>query len=213
MAYYPFNGNAQDESGNDVHAGVSGARLALDRFNNKNSAYAFLQQSDQVSTKPFGKAFDKFTFSVWSFPVGRKEGESHHLLIEQVPAGPRASTPSSHKYRGLYYDQDRSHIRFHYGDRWFDTNGIIKKNEWVQCVGTWDGTVALIYINGQLSAKFKHTGSSIKADGYNTPVTIGSGRGSESYTAGSIDDVRIYNRALSAEEVKALYDLEKPKGK
>ncbi len=30
---------------------------------------------------------------------------------------------------------------------------------------------------------------------------------------GSIDDIRIYNRALSAEEVKALYDLEKPKGK
>ena len=30
---------------------------------------------------------------------------------------------------------------------------------------------------------------------------------------GSIDDVRIYNRALSAEEVKALYDLEKPKAK
>ena len=30
---------------------------------------------------------------------------------------------------------------------------------------------------------------------------------------GSIDDVRIYNRALSAEEVKALYDLEKPKTK
>jgi hypothetical protein len=30
---------------------------------------------------------------------------------------------------------------------------------------------------------------------------------------GSIDDVRIYNRALSAAEVKALYDLEKPKTK
>ena len=30
---------------------------------------------------------------------------------------------------------------------------------------------------------------------------------------GSIDDVRIYNRALSDGEVKALYDLEKPKGK
>ena len=30
---------------------------------------------------------------------------------------------------------------------------------------------------------------------------------------GSIDDIRIYNRALSADEVKALYDLEKPKGK
>ena len=33
------------------------------------------------------------------------------------------------------------------------------------------------------------------------------------YFKGSIDDVRIYNRGLSAEEVKALYDLEKPKAK
>ena len=30
---------------------------------------------------------------------------------------------------------------------------------------------------------------------------------------GSVDEVRIYNRALSDEEVKALYDLEKPKSK
>jgi hypothetical protein len=37
--------------------------------------------------------------------------------------------------------------------------------------------------------------------------------GGPEFMNGSIDDVRIYNRALSAEEVKALYDLEKPKSK
>ena len=36
---------------------------------------------------------------------------------------------------------------------------------------------------------------------------------SAGYWGGKIDDVRIYNRALSAEEVKALYHLEKPKAK
>ena len=35
VAYYPFNGNSLDESGNDIHAGVSGARLALDRYDKK----------------------------------------------------------------------------------------------------------------------------------------------------------------------------------
>jgi hypothetical protein len=37
--------------------------------------------------------------------------------------------------------------------------------------------------------------------------------GAIQFFKGSIDDVRIYNRGLSAEEVKALYDLEKPKAK
>ena len=45
-------------------------------------------------------------------------------------------------------------------------------------------------------------------------VHLGSSNGSYYFfEGGSIDDVRIYNRALSAEEVKALYDLEKPKSK
>ena len=43
--------------------------------------------------------------------------------------------------------------------------------------------------------------------------SIGHGTGNRRYFRGALDDVRIYNRALSAEEVKALYDLEKPKAK
>jgi hypothetical protein len=42
---------------------------------------------------------------------------------------------------------------------------------------------------------------------------VGGGFNSNQAFKGSIDDVRIYNRALSDDEVKALYDLEKPKGK
>lgn len=38
-AFYPFNGNANDESGNDYHGKVHGAELTFDRFGNENSAY------------------------------------------------------------------------------------------------------------------------------------------------------------------------------
>ena len=41
MAYYPFNGNANDESGNDFHGVVFGAELTEDRFGIVNSAYFF----------------------------------------------------------------------------------------------------------------------------------------------------------------------------
>ena len=41
IAYYPFNGNANDESGNNNHGTVNGATLTTDRFSNPNNAYSF----------------------------------------------------------------------------------------------------------------------------------------------------------------------------
>ena len=41
VAYYPFNGNAQDMSGNGNHGTVRGAMLTTDRFGNTQSAYSF----------------------------------------------------------------------------------------------------------------------------------------------------------------------------
>jgi hypothetical protein len=41
VAHYPFNGNANDESGNGNHGTVHGAKLTQDRFGNPNSAYYF----------------------------------------------------------------------------------------------------------------------------------------------------------------------------
>ena len=41
VAYYPLNGNANDESGNGNHVTVYGATLTTDRFGNTNKAYSF----------------------------------------------------------------------------------------------------------------------------------------------------------------------------
>ena len=41
VAYYPFNGNAADESGFDNNGKVYGATLTMDRFGNQNSAFSF----------------------------------------------------------------------------------------------------------------------------------------------------------------------------
>jgi hypothetical protein len=41
VAHYPFNGNANDESGNGNNGTVNGATLTTDRFGNMNKAYSF----------------------------------------------------------------------------------------------------------------------------------------------------------------------------
>jgi len=48
VAYYPFSGNANDESGNGNHGTVSGAQLTKDRFDNDNSAYYFDGVDDSI---------------------------------------------------------------------------------------------------------------------------------------------------------------------
>ena len=82
--------------------------------------------------------------------------------------------------------------------------------EWHYVVGVRDGSNLHMYVDGVL----ENTGSISDSDySNNSPITIGAYNSGDYYFSGSIDDVRIYNRALSEGEVKALYDLEKPKTK
>lgn len=72
--------------------------------------------------------------------------------------------------------------------------------EWIHLVGVYDGARAMIYLNGELKDSHNLTGT-VKAGQI---ATIGKTGGV--YFKGRIDDIQIYNRALSAEEILFLYD-------
>lgn len=66
VAYYPFNGNANDESGSGKNGTVYGATLTQDRFGNANSAYNFNGTDNFIETPPVGlQTGDSFTVSLW----------------------------------------------------------------------------------------------------------------------------------------------------
>uniref|UniRef100_UPI003565E27C LamG-like jellyroll fold domain-containing protein n=1 Tax=Mariniflexile sp. TaxID=1979402 RepID=UPI003565E27C len=69
IAYYPFNGNANDESGNNLHGTVSGATLTTDRFGNPDSAYNF-NGSDviTIANDNLLNFENEVSFSVWIKP-------------------------------------------------------------------------------------------------------------------------------------------------
>lgn len=74
---------------------------------------------------------------------------------------------------------------------------------WNFFVGTWDGTNANLYVNGILEAQTAQTLNPV-TNVY--PFKIGSDQSGVTYNANvTIDDVRVYNRALSASEVRGLY--------
>ena len=80
VAYYPFNGNANDVSGNGNNGTVNGATLTTDRFGNANSAFSFNNNNISV---PHNSNFGiiqtgQETISLWAFLEGAQT--TQHLI-------------------------------------------------------------------------------------------------------------------------------------
>jgi hypothetical protein len=86
-----------------------------------------------------------------------------------------------------------------------ETSKVLAIHTWYMVTFTWDGTTNIIYVNGVATTPTSATAHQNVAS---TTVFIGAygtGAGNENFN-GYIDDVRIYNRALSAADVAQLYD-------
>jgi hypothetical protein len=67
VAWYPFNGNANDESGNGNNGTVNGATLTADRFGNANSSYYFSGNEEIriTNSQIFNELTNTITISAW----------------------------------------------------------------------------------------------------------------------------------------------------
>lgn len=197
VAYYPFNGNANDASGHGNNGTVSGATLTTDRFGNPNSAYYFDGVNNtyinaSASTIPMGNT--STTLSAW-FKVNA-------TILDQYIAGwgtgCTTGTTNSSFYLNLYNGQHRF---VPWGNYVFAGNYLL--NQWTLFAVTYDGATSKVYINGSLVTSYSGTLNMTNGNGFNIG-SLGS-CDQQHYFSGSIDDVRIYNRALSASEVQSLY--------
>ncbi|MFA5142452.1 MAG: LamG domain-containing protein [Candidatus Woesearchaeota archaeon] len=90
------------------------------------------------------------------------------------------------------------------------SNGV-----WYYVVGTFNGSALNLYLNGVLVNNYTGAVGSIITYSANNPLCIGSEPDTSvctvgSYFNGTIDEVSIYNRALSATEINDLYNLSRP---
>lgn len=209
IAYYPFTGNANDQSGRGHNGTVSGAALTIDRFGNSNSAYSFDGVNDRITVSD-APAFDfsvnkRFTISCWAKYTGNiAEGPS--VIAKWGPGA----------------DSDDEWIIWMLGDTTqnfsinpttspgpdlqFNIDGIF--NSWVHLVLVWNGSGAqgygACYVNGTLMGENTNTITTIP--NLTQIIQIGGmSTASGNDFLGSIDDIRIYKRDLSASEVQALY--------
>jgi hypothetical protein len=125
----------------------------------------------------------------------------------------------AHSYGGthsycLEFQPDGHTVQFalHTGGSCFAVSNVtVPFGEWTHLVGTYDGSTVCIYVNGNLSGQNPQTGS---LDLVNKPLQFGSHDpavvGDRNWFNGTIDNVMIYNRSLTAEEIALHYLLPPP---
>jgi hypothetical protein len=84
-------------------------------------------------------------------------------------------------------------------------NAMLIANNWYLLTYTFDGTDMKVYVNGVLKQTWNHPGS-ITDDGSHTNILVGYSGSSNEYFDGYLDEVRIYNRALSLDEINNRYE-------
>jgi hypothetical protein len=211
VAFYPFNSNANDVSGNNLHGTVNGATPGTDRFGYGNKAYNFNGTSAYIAVGNPAQLqiINTITLSVWvkspSFTYGQNilsktqctnssctEGNGYKLKLTQTGDGT--------EYYGAYIYYPGSGPTGHN----FAGGASFSANEWVNYTFTLDGSNAKWYKNGveEFDAS-NHQPLTAAALGN---FEIGRSSGGGFYFNGPIDDVAVYNIALSASEVLQLYN-------
>lgn len=194
VAYYPFNGNANDLSGNNNNGTVHGSTLTSDRFGNLNSAYLFDGNDDYIDI----------------------EHSQSLNITSNISISFWAKLETSGPYYFPYHIIEKFDC-WGLGQRGNDINwGVTTSNggfnvwaldfnytQWYYYVMKYDGSNISTYVNGQLYASEQASGTintntnKIYISRYN--------EGGDYYFDGTLDDFRIYNRSVSVLEINELY--------
>ncbi|WP_194975599.1 HYR domain-containing protein, partial [Aquiflexum lacus] len=203
VAYYPFNGNANDAIGTN-NGTVNGASLTTDRFGNANSAYLFDGVDDVISyANPFTTAIDNFTISAWV----RKFLITSGGQIVSNGRNPGDSFPAN-LYDGYSYGTGGGSLSANFHAVIAPVAGCPDQSiGWEFAVLVREAGVSKLYLNGiQCPNTFN-----------NAPIVptqnafIGAlNDNSVAPFEGAIDDVKIYDVSLTAEEVLAEFNENSP---
>jgi hypothetical protein len=214
VAWYPFDGNASDRSGNDNHGTVHGATLGKDRYGKDKRAYLF-DGDDYIEVK-YNKIINpsEFTVSLWVNPNivngPFNAGEGHYMspLTSRDDFPTRGFIIYKNPLGKWNFGVGKSNYNTGHGWQGLSTDDNAEPNRWVHLAFSFKPSNLSAFLEG-ISIGTKNALYSVNQK---RPLRIGAGMterlSPNFFFVGSIDDVRIYNRALSEEEVLALYELE-----
>ena len=204
VGWWPFNGNANDESGNGNNGTVNGATLTQDRFGNPNAAYSFdgindyLQISDNQSLDSVGD----ISISFWIVPsslgpyriVSKTTNNSSDSYMVDLSA--QSTNMPIDRIRFIVANTNIPQPQSGpFGLSVFQTFHVIV---------TYNQSIVAFYVNGDLVNLFPKTGNTLAN---NNPLRIAANSQlNGNWFHGVIDDIGIWNRALDPCEIQSLYN-------
>lgn len=218
VLHLDFNGNTQDKSGNNNHATNFGATLVAGKDGLANTAYRlnglsnYLEVLNSSSINNISNAVTiamNVKINGFNPMLGWNASSLLHKGVDNNQ-GNFALVMSNGIFNSA--DTNNSFINFNFFNNGYtnmsnsalkNPSNIISKNKWYCIVAVFDGDSISTYYDGVLKHKFKSLSNFIPYNSSN--LRIGrSFNGSPDfyYLNADIDDIQIYNRALSASEVK-----------
>jgi hypothetical protein len=210
VGYWPFNGNANDESGNGNNGVVNGPNLTNDRFGNIGKAYSFDGVNDYIEISNSLINNSNTSFSIFGWFNCNYNNETIDIISD------RTTNDYNVKYRLSVDSVNNGKLTFYCFDGpnliELISNEAVVSNLWNNFTITFNqpNLEYKLYVNGILQQNLV---SSSSLSNNNTNATqIGRLIGPDTAISpdylfdGDIDDLGIWNRALSQQEITNLYN-------
>lgn len=213
VGYYPFNGNADDATANHNNGTVYGATLTQDRLGNPDRAYHF-NGTDNYIQIPFQPYLDRdqiqgYTVAFW------------FRFDNNNPGGYAGILDKSHGFPSYDFMNWAFQIApMDAGTRLFGWGGgngsewlggadapIPLDGKWHHAAGTLLGQSFQLYVDGVLKSTHTFAGTVVDTVG---DLFIGRHYSLGRYYQGDVDEIRLYQRALLAGEIRQLAGMSLP---
>jgi hypothetical protein len=203
VGWWPFNGNANDESGNGNIGTVNGATLTTDRFGNIGKAYSFDGVDDYINgqlSSPLVTIGSGITISTW-------------INIPIVASAPQFNLVDNN---GSGYGLWSNFINNNYVISGLCGNAFVQPSMLLNdpnppVINTWHSVImtcdlssvdSKLFIDGNIVAQ----SNSSQIQGAFDLFTFGKWPGNNVYLNGKLDDIGLWNRALTQQEISDLYN-------
>lgn len=213
VGYWPFSGNANDVSLNANNGTNNGATLTADRFGNANSAYTFDGLNDFIDILHSSSlSFTSYqqTISFWIKVPSIPQPSVLEAVMSKYSNVGNATQGFIIHFSGsssLFYSI-KNGSGFNWGDCPLDSTNFYPPNSYYHIVYTNDNNSLKCYVNGiEIISTAIPTGTFI---GTNTSSLVfgkeSNMGGGVDFFQGELDDIGIWNRALTQQEITNLYN-------
>ncbi|MHC4679754.1 MAG: LamG-like jellyroll fold domain-containing protein [Planctomycetota bacterium] len=200
VAHWAFEGNFNDSAGANHAAPHGDARIVTDIEHGRVAEFDGTGDYLQIPNSPsLNITGDQITLASWVY-FDDVSGPPEIVIAKAFRDGQHTSPYFSYGLHMLSNGTPRFWLSLSVGSRNAPGSPNFESGRWYHMAGVYDGSQMILYVDGEVSAT--NTNASGNLNGYDTPLFLGINGGRGEPMGGRIDDVAIYSRALTQQEIQ-----------